>query len=87
MQRCSLPQGTYHVLCGISIRAALDQYSIDRTGKFWGGEKHVNGVNEFPTEAFDADSFIADCIRIEQENLDLPAIELLADSRTSAIKT
>lgn len=60
--------------------------SIEQAGI--GGAKSTSMVStEFPSEAFDVDSFIADCIRIDQENLDLTAIELLADSRTSAIKT
>ncbi|MEQ0314415.1 DUF1353 domain-containing protein [Klebsiella sp. GB_Kp051] len=81
------------------LKARIMFYAVYRFGPRWinipsielasfGVAKSTSMVStEFPTEAFDADSFIADCIRIEQENLDLPAIELLADSRTSAIKT
>jgi hypothetical protein len=80
------------------LKARIMFYAVYRFGPRWinipsielasfGVAKSTSMVSTDFRQAFDADSFIADCIRIEQENLDLPAIELLADSRTSAIKT
>jgi lysozyme family protein len=82
-----------------SLKARIMYYAVYRFGPRWTlgpsielasfeGAKGVSTVpTDLPTEAFDADSFIADSERIEQEHLDLPAIEQLADARTSAAET
>lgn len=81
------------------VKARIMFYAVYRFGPRWVNIPSIELVSfgvaksssmvptDLPTEAFDADSFIADCERIEHENLDLPAIELLADSRRSAFKT
>lgn len=81
------------------LKARIMYYAVYRFGPRWvngpsielasfEGSKVVSTVpTDLPTEAFDADSFIADSERIAQEDLDLPAIERLADERTSVIET
>lgn len=80
-----------------SLKARIMFYAVYRFGPRWvnipsielssfGWTDDVSIVStEVPTEVFDADSFVADCERIEHENLDLPAIELLSEARSSAI--
>lgn len=91
----------YAMLCsGVSdLKARIMYYAVYRFGPRWVNGpsiqltsfEGVNGVSpvatDLPTEAFDANSFIADSKRIELEGLDLPAIELLSDSRASGIET
>ncbi|WP_405081992.1 DUF1353 domain-containing protein [Pectobacterium versatile] len=91
----------YAMLCsGVpSLKARIMFYAVYRFGPRWvnvpsiqlavfGMADVVSTVpTELPTEAFDEASFKADCQRIEQEQLDLPAIERLADAKTSAIET
>lgn len=91
----------YAMLCsGVSsLKARIMYYAVYRFGPRWVNGPSIKlasfeGVNsvskvatDLPTEAFDADSFIADSKRIELECLDLPEIERLADSRASGIET
>ncbi|CAH1456125.1 Protein of uncharacterised function (DUF1353) [Klebsiella quasipneumoniae] len=82
-----------------SLKARIIYYAVYRIGPRWvnvpslelasfGLSKGVSIVpTELPAEVFNADSFIADCELIEQDNLDLPAIERLADARKSMFKT